>query len=97
MVEVVFSFEVSSERQGEFLEFVKSGTKPWWESHGCLAYDVWQAAGENAFMKTMRFPDLATMQKIMPANEQDPTCKALIQKFESYVTRISRKPYVKMT
>jgi quinol monooxygenase YgiN len=97
MVEVVFSFEVSKERQEEFLKFVKSGTKPWWESHGCLAYDVWQAAGENAFMKTMRFPDLATMKKIMPANEQDPTCKALIQKFESYVTNISRKPYVKMT
>lgn len=34
--------------------------------------------------------------KIMPANEQDPTCKALIQKFESYVTNISRKPYIKM-
>ncbi len=97
MVQVVFTFEVSKDKQEEFLNFVKSGTKPWWESHGCLAYNVWQAAEENAFIKTMEFPDLATMKKVMPANEADPKCRALIQKFESYVTNISRKPYVKMT
>jgi len=97
MVKVVFSFEVAKENQKEFLEFVKAGTKPWWESHGCLAYDVWQALGENAFIKTMDFADLETMQKVMPANEQDPECRALIQKFESYTINISRKPYIKRT
>lgn len=40
MVEVIFTFEVAKERRGEFLAFVKAGTKPWWVSYGCLAYDV---------------------------------------------------------
>ncbi len=97
MIKVVFMFEVAKERQAEFLAFVKSGTKPWWESHGCLGYDVWQADGENAFIKTMDFPGLKEMKKIMPANEQDPECRALIQKFESYTINLSRKPYVRMT
>jgi quinol monooxygenase YgiN len=97
MVEVIFTFEVEKERQEEFLNFVKTGTKPWWESHGCLGYNVWQAAGENAFMKRMEFPDMATMEKVMPANEKDPECRALIEKFESYTINISRKPYIKMT
>ena len=65
MVNVIFSFEVAKENQEEFLNFVKAGTKPWWESHGCLGYNVWQAAGENAFIKIMEFPDMATMQEVM--------------------------------
>ena len=97
MVKVVFTFGVAKENQKEFIDFVKSGTKPWWESHGCLAYDVWQAAGEDAFIKTMDFADKDTFEKVMPANEQDPECKALIEKFESYTIDISRKPYIKMT
>jgi quinol monooxygenase YgiN len=97
MVNIIFSFEVAKENQEEFLSFVKSGTKPWWEAHGCLGYNVWQAAGENAFVKIMEFPDMATMEKVVPANEKDPECKALIEKFESYTINISRKPFVKMT
>jgi quinol monooxygenase YgiN len=97
MVEVIFTFEVEKEKQEEFLNFVKTGTKPWWESHGCLGYNVWQAAGEDTFMKRMEFQDLATMEKVMPANEKDPECRALIDKFESYTINISRKPYIKMT
>jgi len=97
MVKVVFTFEVAKEKQTDFLEFVKSGTKPWWESHGCLAYDVWQADGENAFIKTMDFPSVNAMRRVMPANEQDPECRALIQKFESYTINLSRKPYIRMT
>ena len=33
MIEVIFTFEVEKEKQEEFLEVVKTGTKPWWESH----------------------------------------------------------------
>ena len=40
---------------------------------------------------------MATMEKVMPANEQDPECRALIEKFESYTINIARKPYIKMT
>jgi len=97
MVKVVFTFEVLKEKQAEFLEFVTSGTKPWWESHGCLAYNVWQADGENAFIKTMDFPDMNTLKTVMPTHEKNPECRALIEKFESYTIGISRKPYIKMT
>lgn len=48
-------------------------------------------------MKRMAFPDMATMEKVMAANEQDPEGRAFIDKFESYTINISRKPYVKMT
>jgi quinol monooxygenase YgiN len=97
MVKVVFTFKVPKEKQAEFLEVAKSGTKPWWESHGCLAYDVWQADGEEAFIKTMDFPDMNTVKAAMPIHEQNPECKGLIEKFESYTIGISRKPYIKVT
>ena len=48
-------------------------------------------------MKRMEFPDMATMEKVMPTNEKDPECRALIDKFESYTINIARKPYIKMT
>ncbi len=96
MVEVIFTFEVAKENQEEFLRFVKSGTKPWWESHGCLSYTVWQAAGENAFMKRMAFSDMAAVKKVMSANEENHECRALIDQFESYVINISRKPFIRM-
>lgn len=97
MVKVIFSFEVPKEKQEEFLEFVKSGIKPYWESHGCLAYEVWQAEGETAFIKTMDFSDLQTMKTVMPAQEQNPECRALIERFESYTINLSRKSYIKRT
>ncbi len=97
MVKVIFSFEVAKEKQEEFLGFVKSGIKPYWESHGCLAYDVWQAEGENAFIKTMDFSDLQTMKTVMPTQDQDPECRALIEKFESYTIHLSRRTYIRRT
>jgi len=36
MVKVVFTFKVPKEKQAEFLEFVKSGTKPWWECRALI-------------------------------------------------------------
>jgi hypothetical protein len=40
---------------------------------------------------------MATFEKVMPVNEKDPECKALIEKFEFYTITISRKPFIKMT
>jgi quinol monooxygenase YgiN len=97
MVQVIFTLQVSDEEQEEFIKFIKSGTKPWRQSHACLTYNVRQAARENAFVKTMEFPDLATIRNAMPANEQNPTCNAFIENFESYVTNTSRKSFIEMT
>ncbi|MFH1116407.1 MAG: hypothetical protein V1792_21040 [Pseudomonadota bacterium] len=97
MVEVIFTFEVAKEKQADFLGFVKTGTKPYWESNGCSAYNVWQAVGENVFMKRMEFPDVETMGKVISKAETDAEAKALVEKFESLVTNLNRKPYVKLT
>ena len=97
MVELVFMFEVPKEKQEEFLNFVKTGTKPYWESHGCLGYNVWQALGEDSFIKRMEFSDMATFEKVLPAGEQDPEGRAVIEKFGSFVKNLSRKAYIKLT
>ena len=97
MVELVFMFTVPREKQEEFLNFVKSGTKPYWESHGCLGYNVWQARDKDSFMKRMEFQDMATFEKVLPSGEQNPEGKALIQKFHSFVENVTTRVYTRMT
>jgi hypothetical protein len=97
MADLIFTFEVPKEKQEEFISFVKTGTKAYFESHGCLAYNIWQVPGENFFMKRMEFPDMATLEKVVSAVEQDPEAKALLEKWGSYCENVERKPYVKMT
>ena len=97
MVEWIFMFNVPKERQKEFLNFVKTGTKPWTESHGCLGYNVWQAVGEDTFMKRMEFKDMAAFEKFRPLGEQNQEFKALIEKFQSYIENAVIKPYIKLT
>ncbi len=97
MVEVIFQFEVPKEKQEEFIQFVKEGPKPFWESRGCLGYNVWQAAGEDHFMKRMEFPDMPAVEEIVPAGEKDPEGAAIIKKFQSYIKNMSRKPFIKLT
>ena len=46
MVKVVFTFDVAPEKQSEYLKATAEKIKPYWESHGCQSYDVWQAEGE---------------------------------------------------
>jgi hypothetical protein len=54
---------------------------------------MWQIVGENIFMKRMIFPDMATLEKVIPANEQNPECKELIKKFDYYTANNSRTIY----
>ena len=46
-MEVVFTFQVEKEKQDDFIDFVRTGTKAWWEAHGCLAYTLWKVDGEE--------------------------------------------------
>jgi hypothetical protein len=91
MVEMNFQFEVAKEKQEEFLKFVNETARPWWLSHGCDAYSLWQVAGENLFIKRMEFADMATIEKVIPANEQNPECKELIKKFDYFTENDSRR------
>ena len=96
MIEMSFQFEVAKEKQDEFLTFVREVAKPWWETHGCQAYSMWQVSGENVFNKRMIFADMATLEKVIPANEQDPEFKELKIKYDYFTTNDSRKIFMKV-
>lgn len=48
-------------------------------------------------LKTITIHDMNTVKTVMPTHEQNPECRALIEKFESYTIDIFRRPYIKMT
>ena len=95
MVEVVWTFDVPVERQAEYLKATTEKIKPFWESHGCLAYDVWQATeGELAFQKRMLFTDMSAMEKAMELARSGPEA---IQLWRSFVPSSTRRTYIKRT
>lgn len=92
MVKVVFTFEVAPEKQSEYLKATAEKIKPHWESHGCQSYDVWQAEGENTFIKEMLFPDLSSRETIMGMNDaKSNSVKAL---WKSFVDNVTIKTYI---
>lgn len=98
MVEVVFTFDVPKEKQAEYLKATIDTIIPYWESHGCQSYDIWQATeGKSAFVKRMLFPDMPTMQKAMSLVESDDEAKSIVGIFRSFVPNPTRRIYVKKT
>jgi quinol monooxygenase YgiN len=95
MVKRVFTFEVAPEKQSEYFKATAEKIKPFWESHGCQSYDVWQAAeGEPTFIKEMIYPDIAAMQKSMGLYESDAQAKAMVGLFMSFVTNLSQRTHI---
>lgn len=95
VVNMVYMFEVAAERQKEYLKVTAEIIKPYWESHGCLSYSIFQGAEESAhFIKRMRFADVPAMQKSLGLIETDKEGKAVVQRFRSFVTNVSRRVYV---
>ncbi len=97
MVKMVFSFNVPGEKQAEYLKATKEKIKTFWESHGCQSYDVWQADGEDAFIKEMWFSDMDSMQKSMGLTGVDAEATSAVELFKSFVPNSSRKLYIKQT
>lgn len=95
MVKVVFTFNVAPEKQKDYLKATKEKIKPYWESHGCQSYDVWQAEGETTFIKEMLFPDAATMGRVM--GPKDAESSAAIALWQSFITNLSRKTFTLKT
>ena len=91
---VIYSYEVSSEKQDEYLKITRDEIKPFWESHGCQAYRVWQSQDDsNVFMKEMFFTDEGTMQSTMKLAEAEPIKKLFFQ-FANNITRITYRQVV---
>lgn len=92
---MVFTFDVPEEKQAEYLKATTEKIKPFWESHGCQSYDIWQTSdGEPAFMKIMLFSDLDAVKKSTEGNEE---AMPVVQLWSSFATNVSTKIYVKKT
>lgn len=88
VVKVVFTYDVSVDNQEEYLKVANEKIKPYWESHGCQSYSVWQGTDNpTAFIKEMVFEDLTTMEKSMALREAE----SVKELFKSFVTNVSRK------
>jgi hypothetical protein len=91
MLKVVYSYEVLKEKQDEYLKITMDEIKPFWESHGCEAYNVWYLLeGSTKFVKEMLFKNEHAMQSAMSLAEAVPI-KAL---FYQFATGISRKKHI---
>ena len=96
MVIMVYTYEVPAEKRSEYLKVTKEKIKPFWESHGCKSYNVWQEAeGGTSFIKPMVFEDIASMKKTMALREGEG--KQIINLFNSFATNVSRKVYIQKT
>jgi hypothetical protein len=87
MVTGIYEYDVPVEKQTEYVQASKEKIKPFWESIGCKAYDIWQVAeSETRFIKTMLFEDMSAMKETVAKKEADPF-KELWYKFAENVSR----------
>lgn len=94
MVTVIYEYDVPVEKQAEYVQATKEKIKPFWESVGCNAYDIWQVAeSETGFVKTMLFEDMSAMKEIV-ANEEAET---FIKLYYTFAENISKKVCAKKT
>jgi len=88
MVKVVFQYNVSKEKQAEYLQTTRDKIKPFWETNGCRSYTVWQVGeSETAFVKEMLFESTSAMKETMALKQADPV-KEL---YFNFATDVSRK------
>ena len=59
MIRVTFTFDVTEEKQAEYIKATAEKIKPFWEANGCLSYQIWQVDGQSTFFKDMLFEDAA--------------------------------------
>ncbi|HVP81032.1 MAG TPA: antibiotic biosynthesis monooxygenase [Thermodesulfobacteriota bacterium] len=90
MIKMVFMYEVVKEKQDEYLSITRDRIKPFWESHACESYTLWQAPEEpTSFIKEMVFKDEATMQTVMSLEDAQPVKKL----FSQFANNVTRKTY----
>jgi len=91
MIIRLYTYEVPVGKQSEYLKATAEKIKPFWESHGCKSYNVWQAAeGGTSFLKPMFFEDMAAMEKAMAL----PEAKPIVDLFKSFAINSSSTVYI---
>ena len=93
---MIFTFDVPEEKQAEYLKATTEKIKPFWESHGCESYDIWQTSGGSpAFMKIMLFKDPEVMMKSLQESGEE--AMPIVELYNSFATNVTNKTYVKKT
>ena len=92
MVKVIFMYDVPQEKREEYLKVTAEVIKPFWESHGCLSYNVWQTnEGSPDFIKEMLFDSQASREKSTAMQADDPKTKEVVGLFSKYAVNTQRK------
>jgi hypothetical protein len=94
-----FHFEVEPEKQDDFIKAVNETIKPYWESHGCWAYNVYQEYDSGKGPGT-KFIKTQIMEGVPPSLEEarakrSPEAQKVVDLFYSYTSNVSFKGYVK--
>ena len=91
MVKGVWIFEVPEERQAEYLRKTSEEIKPYWESHGCISYEVYQDyTNPCRFIKEQHYPNKKEMEKSFSLAGKDPKAKEVITLFGEFAENIVR-------
>jgi len=90
MMKVIFTYEVPQEKQEEYLKATAEVIKPFWESQGCLSYNVWQVE-DGSFIKEMLFASQETRQKALSLPQSDSMAKEVVGLFSKYAQNTTRR------
>jgi len=99
MVKIVIMCDVPGEKQAEFLKLTREGTKPYWEAHGVISYDVWKTEQEGypGFIKEMYVENIAAAQEVFKRRSTVPEAKDLVDRWEGMTENLNLKVYTKLT
>ena len=95
MVKVVFTYNVPGEKREDYLKSTAEVIKPYWESHGCKSYTVWQADDESCYRKEMLFESEQARNESIGMQRNDPKAKEVVGLFGQYAVNTQRKTYIK--
>ena len=91
MIKVIFTYDVAAEKQQQYLKDTAEVIKPFWESHGCASYNVWQTDDRShSFVKEMVFVDQQSRGKA----SGDPHAKEVVALFSQYAANVTRRTYI---
>ena len=99
MVMIVIMCDVPEKRQEAFLKLSREGTKPYWEAHGVISYDVWKTdqEGSPGFIKEMVVESVAVAQEVFKRRSTVPEAKDLVNRWEGMTENLNLKVYTKLT
>jgi len=93
MYKTVFTFDVDPAKQEEYLKVTAEKIKPYWETHGCQSYNVWQMDGGNTFIKEMLFEDVESKDKLFGLEEE--AAVSMRKLWRSFMTDYTLKTYIR--